>query len=182
MQKNACRIILGDKYKSYENAKKCLNLDSLKVRREKLCLRFALKTSKHPKMKKMFPKQEKEHIMKTRNPEKFKVHHAKTERMKKSPITEHFPCSNYLIRPNFGVILSLYGPIWPYLGPKWAIFVIGMRPEIIFRVYLYKCTTFLLKHFLCSNYFIWPNCGFILSLYGPIWPFLGPKWAILLLV
>ena len=34
----------------------------------------------------MFPKQEKEHIMKTRNPEKFKVHHAKTERMKKSPI------------------------------------------------------------------------------------------------
>ena len=85
-------------------------------------------------------------------------------------------------RPNFGVILSLYGPIWPYLGPKWAIFVIGMRPEIIFRVYLYKCTTFLLKHFLCSNYFIWPNCGFILSLYDTIWPLLGPKWAILLLV
>ena len=86
VQKNAFRIILGDKYKSYENARKLLNLDSLKVRREKLCLRFALKTSKHPKMKKMFPKQEKEHIMKTRNPEKFIVHHAKTERMKKSPI------------------------------------------------------------------------------------------------
>ena len=37
-------------------------------------------------MKKMFPKEEKEHKMTTRNPEKFKVFHAKTDRMKRSPI------------------------------------------------------------------------------------------------
>ena len=86
VQKNAFRIILGERYRSYENALNILNLDTLKVRREKLCLRFALKTSKHPKMNKMFPKEEKEHKMTTRNPEKFKVYHAKTERMKRSPI------------------------------------------------------------------------------------------------
>ena len=47
-------------------------------------------------------------------------------------------------RPNFWFISSLFGPIWPFFGAKGAVFVIGMRPKIIFRVYLYKCTTFLL--------------------------------------
>ena len=37
-------------------------------------------------MKRMFPKYLKMHTMKTRNPEKFIVEHAKTERFKKSSI------------------------------------------------------------------------------------------------
>ena len=63
----------------------------------------------------------------------------------------------FYFRPNFGFISRLFGPISPVLGAKGAVFVIGMRPKIIFKVYLNKCTTFLLQRFLCSNYFIQPN-------------------------
>ena len=37
-------------------------------------------------MKKMFPLNEKTHKMSTRNPEKYRVQHAFTERLKSSPI------------------------------------------------------------------------------------------------
>ena len=49
VQKSALAIILGPKYISYENALKSVNLESLKMRREKLSLSFGRKSLKsHP--------------------------------------------------------------------------------------------------------------------------------------
>ena len=42
---------------------------------------------KHEKMKKLFPLSNKSHLMNTRLTEKFKVQHAKTERLRKSAVT-----------------------------------------------------------------------------------------------
>ena len=86
VKKTALRIILGDGYISYEKALNKLDIEKLDERRENLCLRFALKSSKNPKCKSMFPINEKDHTMKTRKNEKFKVQHANTERLKKSSI------------------------------------------------------------------------------------------------
>ena len=55
VQKVACKIILSGQYLEYESALKKLDLDTLFERREKLCLKFAKKCTKHPKAKKMFP-------------------------------------------------------------------------------------------------------------------------------
>ena len=55
VQKNACRIILGNKYENYEESLQILNLDKLSVRREKLCLKFALNCTENPKTMKNFP-------------------------------------------------------------------------------------------------------------------------------
>ena len=56
VQKSALKIILGEKYISYENALLRLNMESLKERIEHLCTSFALKCLKNPKTKDMFPK------------------------------------------------------------------------------------------------------------------------------
>ena len=56
VQKSALKIILGEKFISYENALLRLNMESLKERREHLCTSFALKCLKNPKTKDMFPK------------------------------------------------------------------------------------------------------------------------------
>ena len=63
-----------------------MNIDNLSTRREKLCSDFAVKCTKHEKFKHMFPKFKKIHAMLTRKSETFKVQHANTERLKKSPI------------------------------------------------------------------------------------------------
>ena len=86
VQKSALKIILKQRYKDYPNALKLLELDTLKQRREQLCLSFALICLKHPKFKKMFPENEKKHEMNTRENEKFKVHFAFTKRLQNSPI------------------------------------------------------------------------------------------------
>ena len=43
VQRSALKVILGEKYKDYKNALKVLKMDSLEMRREKLCLNFAKK-------------------------------------------------------------------------------------------------------------------------------------------
>ena len=48
VQKSALKIILGEKYVSYENALKILKLQSLKERRDSLCLKFAKKMLRSP--------------------------------------------------------------------------------------------------------------------------------------
>ena len=48
------------------------NLENLNDRRENLCLTFAQRSSRHPKMRKMFPFKEKTYRTSTRNPEKYK--------------------------------------------------------------------------------------------------------------
>jgi hypothetical protein len=86
VQKSALKIILGDRYISYKNALCILDIESLNDRRQNLCLNFAMKASKHPKMKKMFPLNDKSHNMGTRKTEKFKVQHALTDRLKDSAL------------------------------------------------------------------------------------------------
>ena len=68
LQKSALKIILGDRYRSYKNALCIRDIETLNDRRQNLCLNFALKTLKHPKMKKMFPLNDKSHNMGTRKP------------------------------------------------------------------------------------------------------------------
>ena len=85
VQKCAMRIILGKNYVSHENSLKELKLEKLVDRRESLCLKFARKCVENPKTTKWFPKNPpNEHDL--RNPNKFLVTHAKTERFKKSSI------------------------------------------------------------------------------------------------
>ena len=54
IQKSATCIILGDTYVSYREALKSLGIDSLKSRRDKLCLKFGKKAEKHQKFQKWF--------------------------------------------------------------------------------------------------------------------------------
>ena len=83
VQRSALKVILGEKYVGYKKSLEILNLQLLKDRRSELCLRFAKKSLKHPKHKEMFPLNKKVHNAVTRNPEKFKVEFARTERLKK---------------------------------------------------------------------------------------------------
>ena len=61
-------------------------LESLKYRREELCINFAKKCLKNEKNKDIFPIRSKKHEMETIDEEKYVVYHANTERMKKSSI------------------------------------------------------------------------------------------------
>ena len=86
VQKSAVRLILGEKYEGYQKSLIKLEMESLKDRREILSLKFAQKCLKNPKTKDMFPENKKMHKMETRNPEKYLVQHANTERLRKSAI------------------------------------------------------------------------------------------------
>ena len=54
IQKSACHIILGEFYESYKDALKLLELETLNVRRNRLALKFSLKSEKHEKFKSWF--------------------------------------------------------------------------------------------------------------------------------
>ena len=86
VQKIALRIILKDKYQTYKKALAKIGLDKLSDRREKLCLIFAQKCTKNPKTSHMFPEKKKLHTMNTRNPEKFEIQPALSDRLRNSPI------------------------------------------------------------------------------------------------
>ena len=86
VQKSAIKIILRNSYKHYEHGLRILGLETLENRRKQLCLNFAKKCVKDKSIGKYFVKQTKEHPMKTRKSEKYKVQFANTERLKKSPI------------------------------------------------------------------------------------------------
>ena len=86
VQKSAIRIIMGEEFQGYQKSLDKLDIETLDARRETLCLNFALKTSKSPKMKEMFSLKDKHHDMQTKQPEKYVVQHANTERLKKSSI------------------------------------------------------------------------------------------------
>ena len=78
--------MLQGSYKGYKNGLAQLGIESLESRREQLCLSFALKCVNNVKVKHMFPQNIKSHEMSTRHEEKYKVQHAHTDRLKKSPI------------------------------------------------------------------------------------------------
>ena len=86
VQKSALKVILGERYIDYDNALKVLKLQSLKERREELCLRFARKCLQVPKFLKMFPRKHHDHDMEKRRSESFQVKRGLTERLRKSAI------------------------------------------------------------------------------------------------
>ena len=88
VQKTCLRMILKQRYTSYEEALKIVNLETLSDRREKLCLQFAEKCLMSEKTKGMFPLHQSSHDMakNIRHHEKYHVQHANTDRLKKSAI------------------------------------------------------------------------------------------------
>ena len=81
VQRSAFKIILKNKYISYENALEMLNMDTLYDRRETKCMKFAKGCLNDNEMKKMFP------LNRNRSKyEKFKVNRARTTRYQKSTI------------------------------------------------------------------------------------------------
>ena len=86
VQKCALKIIFKNSYKNYQNALNILELESLENRREFLCLQFAKKSLKNPKMKDLFPHNKKTHKMSPRKQQPFEINFATTDRLKKSPV------------------------------------------------------------------------------------------------
>ena len=85
-QKTFSKLVLGDKYKDYENAKMLLDLDSLQKRRQDICLKFAKTRIKNGKLDDLFPTNMKKHEMKTRETPKFRVNFGNTDRLKNASI------------------------------------------------------------------------------------------------
>ena len=73
VQKAALKVILKDRYQSYSDALRTLEIKSLKDRREDLCLKFAKSCLKIEKFKKLFPLNKKDHSMLMRNTERFAI-------------------------------------------------------------------------------------------------------------
>ena len=84
-QKVFAKLVMKNRYNTYENALLHLNLQTLTERRNELSLKFAKNSTKHEKMKHIFP-ENKTHVIKTRQHEKYKVNHANTNRMKHSSV------------------------------------------------------------------------------------------------
>ena len=82
VQKSVVKIMFGNKYIGYKKSLKKLEMDTLKNRREVLCLNFALKSRKCLKTKHMFSENDKLHSIKLRKPERY----ANTERFRKSSV------------------------------------------------------------------------------------------------
>ncbi len=71
---------------NYENALNVIGMETLEMRREKLCLKFAKACVNNQKLSDMFPRAKKNHLMEKRKKEVFLVKLAKTERLKKSAV------------------------------------------------------------------------------------------------
>ena len=82
VQKTGLKIILGNKFTTYKNGLKMLNLDTLDERRRKMCLKFAQNCLKKEKVKSMFSK----HKMELRKTNKFEINKLRTRRYQKSAI------------------------------------------------------------------------------------------------
>ena len=85
-QKTFTKLVLKEKYKNYEDSLRILNLDSLEIRRNDLHLKFAQSGIKNDKLNDLFPLNDKNHKMQTRNNEKYEVMFANTNRLKNSSI------------------------------------------------------------------------------------------------
>ena len=86
VQKSALKLILRERYINYRNALNVIGIDSLEMRREKLCLKFAKACLKHEKLTDLFPKSKKDHSMDKRVKEVYSIRRANTERFRKSAI------------------------------------------------------------------------------------------------
>ena len=86
VQRSAIKVILGEKYNNYKDALRVLRMDSLEMRRQKICLKFAKQCLRHEKLKELFPSHERRHNMEKRDGERYVVKKAMTERYRKSAI------------------------------------------------------------------------------------------------
>ena len=86
VQKVACKVILGQRYTDYPSALHFLSLQSLKSRREELCLRFAKKCLRQEKTKSMFPLNTNQTQLNLRDTKKVHVQFVSTTRLLKSCI------------------------------------------------------------------------------------------------
>ena len=86
VQKAALKVILRKDYLNYEDALKLTNLQSLDERREAMSLRFAKNCLNNQNFSKLFPHNSQKHVMKVRNPLRYRVNKANTERYKCSTI------------------------------------------------------------------------------------------------
>ena len=84
IQKVALRLILGENYTTYNEALKQTGLDTLRSRRTRLCLNFAIKCVNTEKTSHMFPTNI--NPVDTRHHETFSVTKARTSRLLKSSI------------------------------------------------------------------------------------------------
>ena len=84
-EKSALKIICKN-YTNYKDTLKYLNLDSIQTGYKMLTLKFAHQARTHPKLKHLFPLNNKMHLMKTRKSEVFQTTHTLTERYRRSPI------------------------------------------------------------------------------------------------
>ena len=87
VQKVACKIILKNRYTSYPQALETLNLETLRDRRNSLCLKFAKKCLKHEKARHLFPLNISDD-KNTRDREMYNVQHARTSRLKDSALPQ----------------------------------------------------------------------------------------------
>ena len=65
-QKIFCKLVLGNSYKTYHEAFKTLNFETLKTRRQKLTLKFANQSLADGKLREFFPLRTKRHLLNTR--------------------------------------------------------------------------------------------------------------------
>ena len=86
IQRVALKVILGQNYNSYEEALDKTSLTTLYKRRQDRCLKFAIKSTKHPDYKQMFPLNSSEGSHDTRDREMFNVNFAHTESYRRSAI------------------------------------------------------------------------------------------------
>ena len=84
VQKIVFKVILSEKYTSYENSCKTLNMETLDEKRTNISLKFALKCLKHNRLSYLFPRNNRNDAL--RKQEKFKVPQHKTSRYRKSPV------------------------------------------------------------------------------------------------
>ena len=86
LKKTALHIILGGKYESYDQALKSTGLQNLELRRQNLCLKFALKAESHQKHKRWF-KLNTNQVNTRQCKTKYKTVQFKHSRFRNSPIS-----------------------------------------------------------------------------------------------
>ena len=85
IQKSFCHVLLGHNYVNYEDALKLLDMESLKERRDILCLNFALKCLSNPKFKNLFERTP-DYDYSVRNQRKFQEPQCSKARYQNSPL------------------------------------------------------------------------------------------------
>ena len=85
-QKSFTKLILKNRFTTYEQALISLNLSTLDSRRDQLSLKFALNCRKNEKTRHIFPLNKKTHNYEVRKISKYMVQKSNTERLRKSPV------------------------------------------------------------------------------------------------